>query len=693
MDDSETVPPDVADKYEFERRYKCSYPVRERATSRFCVVKRVYKLFGDKDTTRDAYKELRTFIHLGSHENIAGLIEYILPRNFPDLFIVYESLPVNLCSVIRECVLEPIHKQYIIYQLFKALLWIHSAGLIHNKVKSDNVVIDETCTIKLCSFENIDGVGIPRPSPYEPLARWFAAPELLLECSHVTSGIDVWGVGCILGGMLRGEPMFQGTTTLNTLEIILSFTGPPTQEALSVLEGKLGNILEALHPPVTDWTSRFPKATSDALDLLHCMLDLNPLKRPSSFEALAHPYLSEFSDPASEPIHSLQVHLLYSTTVSLENPEHAAAFVPRCGARSPARCLPPALAAYEIGRPWVVPRDPAAAVVLRLQFHRLPGVDDCFVYYDCSLHMDGKLGFDRCWVVTFSHTGGVLAMEQWRHRTRCLGWISPNLAVARDNTNSAMAVFDCRNAVEPAIMCQLPEMDTMASFATTSGQYISIRLDFSFLFCHKMVRYLLRVAVPSRIDGGLCRSLGVNFTEGGDDEAILRTTSENVLWLVDIRETYSSGTLCIKERRRGFRRLAYKVFCSELHKMIAPMYQPPYKQPSFELRAIEPDRRKHKILRQCRSEPHKVDTHHFVEVTHRNHRLEVFSTDDMEHPCNVIHNTTRISFVCGGGLIAFLDENDRIDLVDAVSGTLVLSWPVPSDFEQETFTMWVVGAH
>ena len=40
-----------------------------------------------------------------------------------------------LVTVIRANILEEIHKQYIMYQLFKSLKFMHSAELLHRDVK------------------------------------------------------------------------------------------------------------------------------------------------------------------------------------------------------------------------------------------------------------------------------------------------------------------------------------------------------------------------------------------------------------------------------------------------------------------------------------------------------------------------------------------------------------------------------
>jgi mitogen-activated protein kinase 15 len=47
--------------------------------------------------------------------------------------------------------------------------------------------------------------------------RWYRAPELLLGCKDYSKEIDVWALGCLIGEMVRGKPMFPGTSTMNQL--------------------------------------------------------------------------------------------------------------------------------------------------------------------------------------------------------------------------------------------------------------------------------------------------------------------------------------------------------------------------------------------------------------------------------------------------------------------------------------------
>lgn len=48
--------------------------------------------------------------------------------------------------------------------------------------------------------------------------RWYRAPEILIANKQYTKGIDMWSLGCILGEMCRGKPLFPGSCTINQVK-------------------------------------------------------------------------------------------------------------------------------------------------------------------------------------------------------------------------------------------------------------------------------------------------------------------------------------------------------------------------------------------------------------------------------------------------------------------------------------------
>ena len=48
--------------------------------------------------------------------------------------------------------LSQVHKQFIVYQCLKALLYCHSGGLIHRDLKPSNLLLNEECLLKVADF-------------------------------------------------------------------------------------------------------------------------------------------------------------------------------------------------------------------------------------------------------------------------------------------------------------------------------------------------------------------------------------------------------------------------------------------------------------------------------------------------------------------------------------------------------------
>ena len=86
------------------------------------------------------------FLRQLKHPNIVGLEKVIRARNDKDIYIVFEHMDIDLHSLIREngksTQLQERHKQYIIYQIAKALFYLHHSNLIHRDIKPSNILVN-----------------------------------------------------------------------------------------------------------------------------------------------------------------------------------------------------------------------------------------------------------------------------------------------------------------------------------------------------------------------------------------------------------------------------------------------------------------------------------------------------------------------------------------------------------------------
>ena len=145
--------------------------------------------------------------------------------------------------------------------------------------------------------------------------RWYRAPEILLGSQEYSFGVDMWALGCILGEMINGKPVFPGSSTLNQLERILELTGISDQlRGLSKfaphLVEQVKTTLQHDDPALRErWDSIFKTASSDAKDLLKRLLALHPKERITAHEALDHAYVAQFHMPNVERTAAHNVHV------------------------------------------------------------------------------------------------------------------------------------------------------------------------------------------------------------------------------------------------------------------------------------------------------------------------------------------------------------------------------------------------
>lgn len=248
---------------------------------------------------------------LHGHENIVQIINVLKAENDNDIYIVTDFMESDLHAVIKAGILEEVHKQYIIYQVLRALKYMHSGQLIHRDIKPSNVLLNSDCAVKMCDFGLARSVapivtrGDVNPIMTDYVAtRWYRAPEILFGSPNYTKGVDVWAVGCILAEMMLKRPVFPGTSTLDQLERVIQVTGKPSASDIESIKSPFAaTMLESIRQPERprSLSDIFPRASEDLLDFLRKCFQFNPNKRPSVNELLTHPYLSQFHDLSSEP--------------------------------------------------------------------------------------------------------------------------------------------------------------------------------------------------------------------------------------------------------------------------------------------------------------------------------------------------------------------------------------------------------
>ncbi|AAZ12306.1 glycogen synthase kinase-3 alpha, putative [Trypanosoma brucei brucei TREU927] len=290
------------------------------------------------------------------HPCVVKLLDHFFasdPSGVQYLFMVMDYIPLDVRRLHhmflrqREQQMPIILVKVIMFQLARALAFLHARGICHRDVKPNNILVDqETGVVKLCDFgsaKKMQAVGGEGPReknvPYI-FSRYYRAPELLLGSQYYHFHVDMWAFGCVLAELLCGKVLFKGSSsTMDQLVEIIKVLGKPSERELFALNPQsAGSALirtwgdshnaSQLSPTPSGplpssnsanadymqrrsaprvksllWVEVLPPNTSQAaLSLIEQLLRYTPEERLTSAEVLEHVFFDElFSDDARLP--------------------------------------------------------------------------------------------------------------------------------------------------------------------------------------------------------------------------------------------------------------------------------------------------------------------------------------------------------------------------------------------------------
>ncbi len=295
-----------------EGAYGIVYKCKNKETGKYVAIKK-FKETEDELVQKTMKRELKMLQQL-KHENIVEFQESFTYKG--NLFLVFEYCEKNLLEVLEESPegLSPKLIKSFIYQMCKAIAYMHKNNMIHRDIKPENLLIDDKLNLKLCDFGfarkvklNKNNNNINEMTDYVA-TRWYRSPELLLSGGIYGPDVDYWAVGCIMGELADGNPMFPGENETDQINCIIKVLGNLPEDLVNmfyknpIYEGK-----ELLHVSKPESLERryMGKLGPTAIDFLKGLLQLDPKKRLNTETVFKHKYFACFmKDEQKEKINT-----------------------------------------------------------------------------------------------------------------------------------------------------------------------------------------------------------------------------------------------------------------------------------------------------------------------------------------------------------------------------------------------------
>jgi serine/threonine-protein kinase PRP4 len=209
------------------------------------------------------------------------------------------------------------------HQLFLALGLLKKANIMHADIKPDNILVNDNKTvIKLCDLGSASDAGENEITPYL-VSRFYRAPEIILGVPY-DPALDIWSIGCTLYELYTGKILFPGRSNNQMLLLMMELKGRFNGKMIK--RAKFGDmyfdemggfesvewdrvtgadVIRKVHisKPTKDVRARLMPPASvklqdeeskmliNFIDLLDKCLVLDPARRITPREALAHPFV------------------------------------------------------------------------------------------------------------------------------------------------------------------------------------------------------------------------------------------------------------------------------------------------------------------------------------------------------------------------------------------------------------------
>lgn len=181
------------------------------------------------------------------HPNVVDLRAYFYSKGDKDevyLNLVLECMPETLYAATRfyakqKQSMPMVYVKVYMYQLMRALAYIHTLGICHRDIKPQNIIVDPASgMLKLIDFGSAKVITVGQPNVSYIASRYYRAPEAIFGATDYTVAIDIWAAGCTVAELMLGQPPFLGESGVDQLVEIIKVLGTPTKEEVKTMNPK-----------------------------------------------------------------------------------------------------------------------------------------------------------------------------------------------------------------------------------------------------------------------------------------------------------------------------------------------------------------------------------------------------------------------------------------------------------------------